>query len=81
MPTIDDPFQACKYYYNYSTILNKLREMLTDAFRVIVNNQFKENFYGKKKKINILIVFSISHKNCIKTFIKWIVNHCFKSTR
>ena len=51
MPTIDDPFQACKYYYNYSTILNKLREMLTDAFRVIVNNQFKENFYGKKKQL------------------------------
>ena len=24
--------------------------MLTNAFRVIVNNLFKENFYGEKKK-------------------------------
>ena len=34
--------------------------MLTDALKVIVNNPFKENFYGKRKKkvINVLIVFS-----------------------
>ena len=29
----------------------------------------------KKKVVNVLIVFSISHKNGIKTFLKWIVNH------
>ena len=48
--------------------------MLTDALRAIVNNLFKEIFLekGKKKKkkaINILIVFSISHKSSIKTFL------------
>ena len=45
--------------------------MLTDAFRVMVNNPFKENFYGKRKKktINILITFFISHKNGVKTFL------------
>ena len=32
-----------------------LREMLTDVLRVMVNNIFKESFYGKK--INILTVF------------------------
>ena len=30
---------------------------------------------GKEKKtINILIVFFISHKSNVKTFLKWIVN-------
>ena len=32
-----------------------LREMLTDVVRAIVNNIFKESFYGKK--INILTIF------------------------
>ena len=34
--------------------------MLTNALRAIVNNSFKESFYGKRKKkvINVLIVFS-----------------------
>ena len=50
-----------------------------DTFRVMVNNSFKESFYGKiKKVINILIVFFISHKSCVKTFLKLIVNHCPK---
>ena len=47
--------------------------MLMDALRAIVNNLFKEIFMekGKKKKkaINILFVFSISHKSSIKTFL------------
>ena len=29
----------------------------------------------KEKKINILTAFSISYKNCIKTFLKWMVNY------
>ena len=47
-------------------------EMLMDALRVIVNNPFKENFYGKRKKkvINVLTVFFISHKSGVKTFLK-----------
>ena len=44
-------------------------------FRVLVNNLFKEIFYKKREKNNILIVFFfISHKNGINTFLKWIVN-------
>ena len=45
--------------------------MLTDVSKVIVNNSFKENFYEEKKKtINILRVYYISHKSSIKTFLK-----------
>ena len=60
--------------------LNITWEMLTNVFRVLVNNSFKESFYGKKT-INILTTFFISHKNSIKTFLKWIVNQYPKSTR
>ena len=51
--------------------------MLTNAFRVLVNNSFKESFYGKRKKkeeIDVLTAFFISHKSCVKIFLKWIVN-------
>ena len=52
-----------------------------DVFKVMVNNLFKENFYEKKKKvINILTVFFISHKTDAKTFPKWIVKHFLKGT-
>ena len=46
--------------------------MLTDALRAMINNSFKESFYGKRKKktINVLIVFFISYKSDIKTFLK-----------
>ena len=57
--------------YRYNTL--KIKEMLTNAFRILVNNPFKENFY-EEKKINVLIVFFISHKSGVKTFLKWIVN-------
>ena len=36
----------------------------------LLNNPFKENFYEKKKVINILTVFFISHKSDVKTFLK-----------
>ena len=48
-----------------------------NALRALVNNLFKESFYGKRKKkkvINILTAFFISHKNNIKIFLKCIVN-------
>ena len=57
--------------------------VLTDTLKVMVNNLFKEKFYEKKKKkkaINVLTAFFISHKNNIKIFLKLIVNHCFKGT-
>ena len=46
--------------------------MLTDALRTMFNNLFKEFFYEKRKKkvINILTIFFISHKNDVKTFLK-----------
>ena len=61
--------------------IHSIREMLTDAFGTMVNNSFKESLYGKRKKIiNVLIVFFISYKSGIKTFLKQIVNDCLKST-
>ena len=52
-----------------------------NALRV-VNNPFKESFMGKEKKkaINVLTAFFISHKSGVKTFLKWILNQCPKGT-
>ena len=38
----------------------------------MISNPFKESFYEKRKNnaINVLTVFSISHKSGIKTFLK-----------
>ena len=58
--------------------------MLTNAFRALINNPFKESFYGKRKKkkeIDVLTAFFISHKSCVKIFLKWIVNQYSKGTR
>ena len=43
--------------------------MLTNAFKVLINNPFKESFY-EKKIINILITFFIFHKNYVNFFLK-----------
>ena len=52
------------------------------ALKVLINNSVKESFYKEKKKtINILTAFFISHKGDVKTFLKWIVNQCPKGTR
>ena len=40
------------------------------VLKVLVNNPVKKKNYGKKKTINILTVFFISHKSDVKTFIK-----------
>ena len=37
-------------YLYYLELYIKNREMLTNALRVLVNNLFKENYYGKRKK-------------------------------
>ena len=43
----------------------------------LVKNLIKESFYRKRKKvINILIVYFISYKSDVKTFLKWIINQC-----
>ena len=55
--------------------------MLTSVLRTLVKNPIKENFYRKKKKtINVLTAFFISHKSDVKNFLKWIVNECPKGT-
>ena len=56
--------------------------MLTSAFRTLVQNPIKKKAsMGKeKKKVNVLTVFFISHKNDVKTFFNQIVNQCPKGT-
>ena len=54
--------------------------MLTNAFRTLVNNPVKESFYGKKKNNKYFDNFFIFRKSDVKTFLKWIVNQCLKST-
>ena len=46
--------------------------MLTSALKALVNNSSKESFYKEKKKktINVLTTFFISHKSNVKTFLK-----------
>ena len=55
--------------------------MLTSALKILVKNPVKESFYKKRKKINILTAFFISHKSDVKTFFKWILKECPKDTR
>ena len=55
--------------------------MLTDVLKIMVNNPFKESFNRKRKNNNFLTVFSISHKSSVKTFLKYILNHCPKGIR
>ena len=50
---------------------------VNECHRALVNNPIKESFYGKRKKIiNVLTFFFISHKSNVKTFLKWILNQC-----
>ena len=50
--------------------LKFLRKILTDILRTLINNPFNESFYKEKKSINVLIVFFISYKSNVKTFLK-----------
>ena len=45
-----------------------------NILRAFINNSFKENFYGKRKKINILTTIFISYKNSVKIFLKLKLN-------
>ena len=47
-------------------------KMLTSVFRALVKNPVKESLYVKRKKktINVLTVFFISHKSDVKIFLK-----------
>ena len=61
--------------------LNIILKMLTNVFKVLVNNSFKESYYGEKKYLIFFTGFFISHKSGIKTFLKWIVNEFPKDIR
>ena len=55
--------------------------MLTSALRALVKNPVKESFNEKRKKtINVLTAFFISHKIDVKTYFNWIINQCPKGT-
>ena len=56
--------------FDYCNLLIMQFEILIDALRAMVSNLLKENFYEKKKKINVLTAFSIFHKSGVKTFLK-----------
>ena len=45
-------------------------ENINECRTVLIKNLIKESFYRKKKKINVLTAFFISHKNDVKTFLK-----------
>ena len=51
--------------------------MLTSALRALLKNLVKENFYRKKKTINILTALFIYHKSDVKIFLKWILKIFF----
>ena len=51
------------------------------VLKSLVKNPVKESFYRKKKTINVLTTFFISHKSDVKTFSKWIINEYPKGTR
>ena len=57
--------------------------MLISVFKILVKNPIKKKFYGKRKKktINILTAFLISHKSDVKNFFNKILNQCPKDTR
>ena len=76
--TIKNTILMCVYIINNGNA--------NGCLRAIVSNPFKESFYGKKEKkkkktINVLTAFFISIKSGLKTFLKWIVNHCPKVIR
>ena len=63
-----------KSFSFHSNIKGNVNECRT----VLVKNLIKESFYGKRKKktINVLTAFFISHKSDVKTFLKWILKQC-----
>ena len=69
MPThkhTQKPQRSC----DMSIIIRNGCIILLDNDREIVRNLVKKSFYGKRKKkvINVLTVFFISHKSDVKTF-------------
>ena len=57
------------YIHLFNTKKNKFvksfREILTNTFRVLANNLFKENFYGKRKK-NLGLIWYMCLNTCFQ---------------
>ena len=60
----------------FSKIVNNKMGNVNECRTILIKNLIKESFYRKKKTINILTAFFISHKSDVKIFLKWIVNEC-----
>ena len=45
-----------------------------------LGNIFRNFLWEKKKVTDFLRAFHITHKSCIKTFLKWYTNKCPKET-
>ena len=74
--TLICPPQAFQYSLcHWNITLENVNEYRT----ALVKNLIKEKFLWRKKKktINVLIAFFISHKSDVKTFLKWILNQCY----
>ena len=73
-------FEAIQTCLQWETFLNLQWKILTSTLRALIKNPIKKSFYGKKKTINVLTAFFISHKSDVKTFFNWILNQCLKDT-
>ena len=73
--------ENCFKISRFEIYLNFLWKILTNTLKTLANNQFKDNFYEKRKKEQLIFwqFFFIYHKNDVKTFPKWIVNQCPKN--
>ena len=50
-----------------------------NVLRILINNLFKKGFYEEKKKFNILIIFFISYKIDVKTFINKLLTNILRT--
>ena len=68
---------TCGQYFPKEKTWPDMRNV-NECRMALVKNLIKENFYGKRKKktINVLTVFFISHKSDVKIFLKLILNQC-----
>ena len=61
-----------------SSHLRKMGDTSSDSDGINYKKNAKD---ALRVVVNFLIAFFIFHKNGVKTFLKWIVNHCLKGTR
>ena len=63
-------------YSQYCPTTNKKQSIKFFIYYHFIITIYKSwRMLTKKKKINVLTVFFISRKSCVKIFLKWIVKH------